>query len=215
MKKTILTTFIMIPFLLSFCSSPTEKGDTETNVRLDQTINLEENKKSELEETAIQINEIDEETQLEDNTGILVVRFLLDNISNNKLEKLPNFRIRGPKNLLIDNTPSSIQKDAIHVYKVPAGSYSISSLYSINSVGEYEFDKPFPSNTFMVSKGSISYIGDIKVRMEEEKKSGNLVTRKLKLKLPANNDETIQVIEDRLKNLIQKYPLERKIITFR
>jgi len=214
MKKQSWIVLGLLTFLLSFCSPPAEKGDSGKDERVDKTIAIETGKKSELEETAIQINEIDNDTQLEDQTGILVVRFLLDTTSENKLEKLPNFRIKGPKALLIDNTPSSIQKDAIHVYKVPAGTYSISSLYSINSVGEYEFDKPFPPNSFVVEKGAINYIGDIRVRMEEEKKSANLITRKLKLKLPANNDETIQVIEDRLKSLIQKYPLERKIISF-
>jgi hypothetical protein len=171
--------------------------------------------KTELKETAIQSNEVNETTELEERSGILIVRFMLGESEGNKLRKLPNFRIKGPEDIVIDNSPSSIQKDAIHIFKLQTGRYRISSLYSINDKGEYEFDKPFPSNEFTVEAGKINYIGDIQVRMEEEKKSSNIYTRKLKLKLPADNDETIQIIKDRFNELLQKYPLERKIIHFR
>lgn len=211
--KQILIMMITLAFAISCGSSTKEKVEKDKN-KINQDLPMQ-NQKKEMQETAVQIKEITKTTTLDDNTGILIVRFLLEDEKGNKMQKLPNFRIKGPKNLEIDNSPSHIQKDAIHVYKMPAGQYSISSLYSINEKGEYEFDKPFLPNVFVIEKGKVNYIGDIMVRLEEEAKSSNIITRKLKLKLPANNDETITVIQDKLKEILDKYPLERKIISFK
>lgn len=210
MKNLIV--IISAVFLIISCGSST-KEKVEKDNKINQDLPVDQ--KKEFQETAIQIKEITKHTTLNDNSGILIVRFLLEDDKSNKLYKLPNFRINGPNPLEIDNSPSHIQKDAVHIYKLPAGQYSISSLYSVNDKGEYEFDKPFLSNIFIIEKGKINYIGDIMVRLEEETKSSNLITRKLKLKLPANNDETITIIQDKLKELLDKYPLERRIISFK
>lgn len=197
------------------CETPRETTiEEKKEEKIEKTLPKEEEKKTELAETAVEIKEINETTKLEDNTGILVVRFILDENKENKLVKLPNFRIRGQKPIEIDNSPSKIQRDAIHILKVPAGKYYISSLYSRNDKGEYEFDKSFPVNQFVVQKGKINYIGDIKVRMEEEQKSANIYARKLKLTLPSNNEETIKILQEKLKTLLTQYELISSIIIF-
>lgn len=207
-KKTIL---ILSAFFLIISCSTKEK---EEKTSKDTEKNLSILERPELKETAVQIKGLDGKGQIENETGILVVRFILDNNPSNVLDKLPNFRITGPRQLEFDNSPSNIRKDAVHIFVMPVGSYSISSVYAMNDKGEPMFDKPFPVNSFRVEKGKINYIGDIKVRLEEEKKGANLFTQKLKLKLPANNDETITIIQDKLKDFISKYPLERSIISF-
>ncbi len=208
-NKKILSILAILIFILISCGSP--KAEKDKN-KVGKDLPTGTDKKG-LKETAIQMKEITKDIDLKE-YGILVVRFLLEQ-EDNKLDKLPNFRIRGKKRLLIDNSPTNIQKDAIHIFKVPSGKYNISSLYSINKQGEYEFDKPFPNNMFTVEAGKINYIGDIMVKLVEEVKSKNTFTRKLKLKLPSTNEETILIIKDKLKDFLDKYSLERKIIKFK
>ncbi|HCL56594.1 MAG TPA: hypothetical protein DHW82_06250 [Spirochaetia bacterium] len=221
MKKIIFLFLSTLLFLVFLTGCETSKETTVEEKKVitpvdEKSVVVKEETQTELEETAIQIQEVDNNTKLEPEIGILVVRFLLEAEKENKLSKLPNFRIRGPQILEIDNSPTNIQQDAIHVLKLKSGKYYISSLYSIqNETGEYEFDKPFPNNYFMIEKGKINYIGDIKVRLEEEAKSENVFTRKLKLTLPANNDDTIKVLEDKLKDLLKQYELIRSIIVFK
>jgi len=171
----------------------------------------------EVSDYGVYIQSTKEDLNIDDKEGygILLVRFKLDPSDKNKLSKLPNFRIKGTKSFVIDNSPSSIQKDAIHIYTLPQGTYSISSLYAVNQLGQYEFDRPFPSNSFYVESKKVNYIGDIIVMLEEEEKSETVVSRKLKLKLPNDNDKTIEIIKDKYADIIEKYSLLRRIISFK
>jgi len=175
------------------------------------------NEKEAVDSKQVYIQSIKEDLNIDDKEGygILLIRFKLDDSDKNKLAKLPNFRITGVKNFEIDNSPSAIQKDAIHIYTLPQGNYSISSLYAVNSLGQYEFDRPFPSNNFYIEAKKVNYIGDIIVLLEEEEKSAGVISRKLKLKLPSDNDKTIEIIKDKYSDIIEKYPLLRRIISFR
>ncbi|PKL14897.1 MAG: hypothetical protein CVV50_01995 [Spirochaetae bacterium HGW-Spirochaetae-6] len=211
MRKII--PFLVVFFIMGLSSCGPQEKANEKNNKIEKNLPVDNDEKG-FAGTAIQIKDINENTQLNE-TGILIVRFQLEKDKENKLDKLPNFRIRGPQNLVIDNSPSNIQKDAIHIFEIPQGKYSISSLYSINKQGEYEFDRPFPDNTFLVESKKINYIGDIVVMLVEEQKSSNLYTRKLKLKLPSSNEETTEIIKDKLKDLMEKYPLVQRIITFK
>jgi len=51
--------------------------------------------------------------------------------------------------------------------------------------------------------------------LEEEEKSETVVSRKLKLKLPNDNDKTIEIIKDKYADIIEKYSLLRRIISFK
>lgn len=165
------------------------------------------------QETALESGEITDRTEIPEGAGILIIRFLLDESKDNKLSKLPNFRIIGPKNFNLDNTPEKIHKDAIHLFLVPQGKYSIGSLYFFDREGNYTFDAPFPPNEMRVESKTINYMGDIRVRLVEET-SGRVISRKLRLKLPADNAETLKKLEKRFAVLLSKYPLQRRIIKF-
>lgn len=213
MKKVMMTLFLIFGFTLLFTSCSKEEKPPKLNKENTKSIIPDKDSKPGTEETSVQIK-IKKDEKLDSQEGILIVRFVLSDSSDNKLRKLPNFRIKGPRRLEIDNSPSGIQKDAIHVFKLPVGRYSISSLYSINEKGEYEFDKPFPPNFFVIRSGMIHYIGDIKVRLIEERRSQNIYARKLKLNLHAENKETIEILSAKFEDLLKKFKLNTQSIEF-